>query len=148
MAVKKWDLVEKHPRAQQEYTQVLRRDLKFADWAPVLYLSALTGQRVDRVVSQALAIQAERTRRIPTPQLNNVIRGAVEAHPLNDRGRTLKIYYSAQVGTSPPRFTCFCNDPRLVHFSYVRYLDNTLREHFGFDGTPIRIEFRGRNADI
>ena len=148
VAVNKWDLVEKHPRAQQEYTQVLRRELKFADWAPVVYLSARTGQRVDRVVSQALAIQAERTKRIPTPQLNNVIRNAVEAHPLNDRGRTLKIYYSAQVGTSPPRFTCFCNDPRLVHFSYVRYLDNTLREHFGFDGTPIRIEFRGRNSEM
>jgi GTPase len=148
VAVNKWDLVEKHPRAQQEYTQVLRRELKFADWAPVVYLSARTGQRVDRVVSQALAIQAERTKRIPTPQLNNVIRGAVDAHPLNDRGRTLKIYYSAQVGTSPPRFTCFCNDPRLVHFSYVRYLDNTLREHFGFEGTPIRIEFRGRNSEM
>jgi GTP-binding protein len=148
VAVNKWDLVEKHPRAQQEYTQVLRRELKFADWAPVVYLSARTGQRVDRVVSQALAIQAERTKRIPTPQLNNVIRNAVEAHPLNDRGRTLKIYYSAQIGTSPPRFTCFCNDPRLVHFSYVRYLDNTLREHFGFDGTPIRIEFRGRNSEM
>ncbi|HLZ30506.1 MAG TPA: ribosome biogenesis GTPase Der [Chloroflexota bacterium] len=148
VAVNKWDLVEKHPRAQQEYTQVLRRELKFADWAPVVYLSAKTGQRVDRVVSQALAIQAERTRRVPTPQLNNVIRNAVEAHPLNDRGRTLKIYYSAQVGTSPPRFACFCNDPRLVHFSYVRYLDNTLREHFGFDGTPIRIEFRGRNSEM
>ena len=148
VAVNKSDLVEKHPRAQQEYTQVLRRELKFADWAPVVYLSALTGQRADRVVSQALAIQAERTKRIPTPQLNNVIRNAVEAHPLNDRGRTLKIYYSAQIGTSPPRFTCFCNDPRLVHFSYVRYLDNTLREHFGFDGTPIRIEFRGRNSEM
>src|SRR5579864_218165 len=96
VAVNKWDLVEKHPRAQQEYTQVLRRELKFADWAPVVYLSARTGQRVDRVVSQALAIQAERTKRIPTPQLNNVIRHAVEAHPLNDRGRTLKINYSAQ----------------------------------------------------
>jgi GTP-binding protein len=148
VAVNKWDLVEKHPRAQQEYTQVLRRELKFADWAPVVYLSARTGQRVDRVVSQALAIQAERTKRIPTPLLNNVVRHAVEAHPLNDRGRTLKIYYSAQVGTSPPRFTCFCNDPRLVHFSYVRYLDNTLRENFGFDGTPIRIEFRGRNSEM
>jgi GTPase len=148
VAVNKWDLAERHPRAQQEYTQVLRRELKFADWAPVLYLSALTGQRVDRVVSQALLIHAERTKRVPTPKLNDVVRNAVEAHPLNDRGRTLKIYYSAQTGTSPPQFTCFCNDPRLVHFSYVRYLDNVLRENFGFDGTPIRIEFRGRNAEF
>jgi GTP-binding protein len=145
VAVNKWDLVEKHPKAQQEYTVALRRELKFADWAPVIYLSAKTGQRVDRVISQALAIQAERTKRVPTPQLNDVIRKAVELHPLTERGRALKVYYSAQTGTSPPRFTLFTNDPKLVHFSYVRYLDNTLRSHFGFDGTPIRIEFRGRN---
>lgn len=145
VAVNKWDLVEKHPKAQQEYTEVLRRDLKFADWAPVIFVSARTGQRVERVISEALAIQAERTKRVPTPQLNDVIRRAVEAHPLSERGRTLKIYYTAQTGTAPPRFICFCNDPRLVHFSYVRYLNNTLRAHFGFDGTPIRIEFRSRN---
>jgi GTPase len=145
VAVNKWDLVEKHPKAQQEYTEILRRELKFADWAPVVYLSAKTGQRVDRIVSQALAIQAERTKRVSTPKLNDVIRHAVEAHPHNERGRTLKIYYSAQTGSSPPRFTLFCNDPRMAHFSYVRYLDNTLRDNFGFDGTPIRIEFRGRN---
>jgi GTPase len=145
VAVNKWDLVEKHPKSQQEYTMALRRDLKFADWAPVIFLSAKTGQRVERVISEALAIQAERTKRVPTPRLNDVIRGAVEAHPLSERGRTLKIYYTAQTGTAPPRFTCFCNDPRLMHFSYVRYLDNTLRAHFGFEGTPIRIEFRSRN---
>src|SRR6266567_3272724 len=145
VAVNKWDLVEKHPRAQQEYTQVLRRELKFADWAPVLYLSAKTGQRVDRVISSALAIQASRNTRVPTPVLNDVVRKAVDAHPRTDRGKALKIYYTAQTGVAPPRFTCFCNDPRMLHFSYVRYLDNTLRANFGFDGTPIRIEFRSRN---
>jgi GTP-binding protein len=146
VAVNKWDLAEKHPKAQQEYTLALRRELKFADWAPVVYISAKTGQRVDRVIAEALTIQAERTRRVPTSQLNDVIRKAVEAHPLTERGRALKIYYTAQTGTSPPRFTCFCNNPKLVHFSYVRYLDNTLRSNFGFDGTPIRIEFRGREG--
>jgi GTP-binding protein len=146
VAVNKWDLVEKHPKAQQEYTVALRRELKFADWAPVVYISAKTGQRIDRVVTEALSIQAERTRRVPTSQLNDVIRKAVETHPLTERGRALKIYYTAQTGTSPPRFTCFCNNPKLVHFSYVRYLDNTLRNNFGFDGTPIRIEFRGREG--
>jgi GTP-binding protein len=145
VAVNKWDLVAKTPTAQQEYTEQLRRELKFADWAPVLYLSAKTGQRVERVVTEALAIQAERTKRVPTPKLNEVVRHAVDAHPHTDRGRTLKIYYSAQTGTAPPRFTCFCNDPRLIHFSYVRYLDNVLRANFDFDGTPIRIEFRSRN---
>ncbi len=145
VAVNKWDLVEKHPKAQQEYTELLRRELKFADWAPVLYISARTGQRVDRVLSEALAIQAERTRRVPTPELNSVVRAAVDAHPLTERGRALKIYYTAQTGTAPPRFTMFCNDPKLVHFSYVRYLDNTLRSHYSFRGTPIRLDFRGRN---
>jgi GTP-binding protein len=148
IAINKWDLIEKDPRTQQEYTAAVRRELKFADWAPVLYISARTGQRVDRVISQALAIQAERTKRIPTPRLNDVIRKAVEAHPLTERGRALKVYYSAQTGSAPPRFTLFTNDPRLVHFSYVRYLDNTLRAEFGFDGTPIRIEFRGRNEAL
>ena len=146
IAVNKWDLAEKHPKAQQEYTQALRRELKFLDWAPVVYLSARTGQRVSRLVPLALEIQAERTKRVPTPRLNQVIRDAVDAHALSDRGRALKIYYTAQTGTAPPRFTCFCNDPKLVHFSYVRYLDNTLRSAFGFDGTPIRLEFRSRNS--
>jgi GTP-binding protein len=146
VAVNKWDLVEKHPKAQDEYTALLRRELKFADWAPVVYMSAKTGQRVDRVLTEALAIQSERTKRVPTPQLNDVIRRAVETHPLTERGRALKIYYTAQTGTSPPRFTCFCNQPKLVHFSYVRYLDNTLRSAFAFRGTPIRLEFRGRDV--
>jgi GTP-binding protein len=145
IAVNKWDLAEKHPRAQQEYTEMVRRQMKFADWAPILFISAKTGQRAGRVLTEALAIQGERTRRVPTPQLNEVVRRAVDAHPLSDRGRSLKIYYTAQTGTAPPRFSCFCNDPRLVHFSYVRYLDNTLRAQFGFRGTPIRLDFRARN---
>lgn len=145
VAVNKWDVVEKGPHTQQEYTDTIRRELKFADWAPVLFISARTGQRVERVISQALAIQAERTKRVPTPRLNEVIRRAVDVHPLSERGRTLKIYYTAQTAVGPPTFTCFCNDPRMVHFSYVRYLDNILRAQFGFGGTPIRILFRGRN---
>lgn len=145
VAVNKWDLVEKHGRVQQEYTAMLRRDLKFAAWAPTLFISATTRQRVDRVVELALAVKGERTKRVPTPRLNDVVRQAVQEHPLTDRGRALKIYYAAQTGTEPPAFTCFCNDPRLVHFSYVRYLDNTLRRAFGFEGTPLRIQFRGRN---
>jgi GTP-binding protein len=147
VAVNKWDLVERHPKAQQEYTIALRRELKFADWSPVLYISAKTGQRVDRVLETALAIQAERTKRVPTPALNDVIRKAVEAHPQTERGRSLKIYYTAQTGTAPPRFTLFCNTPKLVHFSYERYLENTLRAHFRFEGTPIRLEFRGRGKE-
>jgi GTPase len=147
VAVNKWDLVEKHPKAQQEYTAVLRRELKFADWAPVLYISAKTGQRIDRLLDTAMAIQAQRTTRVPTPQLNDVVRKAVEAHPQTERGRALKIYYTAQTGTGPPKFTFFCNTPKMVHFGYVRYLENILRASFGFDGTPIRLEFRGRGRE-
>jgi GTP-binding protein len=147
VAVNKWDLVEKTPRAQQEYTEMLRRELRFADWAPVVFVSARTGQRVERLVEEALTVQAERTKRVPTPRLNDIVRKAVEVHPISVRGRTLKIYYTAQTGIEPPRFTCFVNDPRLVHFSYERYLDNTLRGAFGFTGTPIRIEFRARGKD-
>jgi GTP-binding protein len=144
IAVNKWDLVEKHPKTQQEYTATIRRELKFADWAPVLFISAKTGQRVTRLIDKALEVQQQRTRRVPTPQLNDLIRRAVQNHPLSERGRTLKIYYTAQTDVSPPTFTCFCNDPKLVHFSYVRYLDNTLRNAYEFEGTPIRIHFRGR----
>jgi GTPase len=144
VAVNKWDLVEKHGRVQEEYTAAVRRDLKFADWAPLLFVSAKTRQRVQRVIEVAGAVQAERTKRVPTPRLNEVIRAAAQAHPLSERGRTFKIYYVAQTGTAPPTFTCFCNDPRLVHFSYVRYLENTLRGEFGFLGTPLRLQFRGR----
>ncbi len=147
VAVNKWDLVEKHPKTQQEYTVVVRRELRFADWAPVVFVSAKTGQRVQRLIAEALAVQAERTKRVPTPQLNDIIRHAVDVHPISVRGRTLKIYYTAQTGVEPPKFTCFVNDPKLVHFSYQRYLENVMRSHFEFLGTPIRFEFRARGKD-
>jgi GTP-binding protein len=147
VAVNKWDLVEKHPKTQQEYTVVLRRELRFADWAPVVFVSAKTGQRVQRLIAEALAVQAERTKRVPTPQLNDIIRKAVDTHPISVRGRTLKIYYTAQTGVEPPKFTCFVNDPKLVHFSYQRYLENVMRAHFEFIGTPIRFEFRARGKE-
>jgi GTP-binding protein len=147
IAVNKWDLVEKHGHVQEDYTALVRHELKFADWAPVVFISAKTRQRVNRIVELARAVKAERTRRIPTPKLNDLIRSAVAAHPLTERGRALKIYYSAQTGIEPPTFTFFCNDPRLVHFSYVRYLENTLRGAFPFTGTPLRLQFRGREGE-
>jgi GTP-binding protein len=145
LAINKWDLVEKHGRIQQEYTDQVRQELKFADWAPILFISAKSGQRTGRITETALEIQAERTKRVPTPRLNEVVRRAAQTHPLTERGRQLKIYYSAQTGSAPPMFTFFTNDPRLVHFSYERYLENVLRAEFGFDGTPIRLQFRGRS---
>jgi GTPase len=148
LAVNKWDLVEKHGRIQQEYTSQLRQELKFADWAPILFISAKSGQRIGRIMETALEIQGERTKRVPTPKLNDLVRHAVQTHPLTDRGRQLKIYYSAQTGSAPPTFTFFTNDPRLVHFSYERYLENVVRAEFGFAGTPLRLQFRGRNDNV
>ncbi len=148
LAVNKWDLVEKHGRIQQEYTDQLRQELKFADWAPILFISAKSGQRIWRIVETALEIQSERTKRVPTPRLNELVRRAVQTHPLSERGRQLKIYYSAQTGSAPPTFTFFTNDPRLVHFSYARYLENVLRAEFSFAGTPLRLHFRGRNDNV
>ena len=107
------------PAAHSRNTpRCLRRELKFADWAPVLYLSATTGQRVDRVVTQALAIQAERTKRIPTPQLNDVVRQGGRGASAERARAHAEDLLQRQTGASPPRFMCFCNDPRLVHFSY------------------------------
>jgi GTP-binding protein len=144
VAVNKWDLIEKDNKIVEEYSAMVRRELKFADWAPLIFISAKTKQRIDRVISAALKVKEERMKRVSTPQLNEIIRSAVATHPLTERGRQFKVYYAAQTGTEPPQFTLFCNDPRLIHFSYVRYIENTLRANFKFEGTPIRIEFRGK----
>lgn len=148
IGVNKWDLIDNPIEAQQDSLSEVRNAFKFADWAPVVFLSARTHQRVERVVDLAMEVQAERIKRFSTPRLNALIREAVRVHPLTDRGRALKIYYSAQTGTCPPTFTLFCNDPKLVHFSYARYLENNLREAFGLVGTTIRLRFRGRNDGV
>jgi GTP-binding protein len=147
LAVNKWDLVAKHPKVADEFTALIRRELQFVDWAPIVYLSALTGQRVSRVWELAEEIQAQRSKRIPTSQLNQVIHEAVSAHPLSDRGKLLKVYYAVQVGQRPPTFALFVNDTELVHFSYRRYLENRLRAAFGFGGTAIRLSFRGHERE-
>jgi len=143
LAANKWDLVPKHAKVGDEFTRVIRRELQFVDWAPIVFLSALTGQRVDRVWELAIEIQAQRSRRVPTSQLNEVAREAVLAHPLSEKGKALKLYYAVQVGQRPPTFAFFVNDAELVHFSYRRYLENRLRAAFGFEGTAVRLNFRG-----
>lgn len=144
LVVNKWDLVEKDTRTAETYTEHVRRAFSFAPYAPIVFVSALTGQRVQRVLDLALEIQAERRKRVPTAMLNTVIREAVAAHRPAVHGRPLKVYYATQPETSPPTFVFFVNDPELVHFSYRRYLENRLRAAFGFGGTPIRLLFRGR----
>ena len=144
IAVNKWDLLEKDNSTAIEYTAIVRRDLNFVDWAPLVFISALTGQRAPRLLELAWTAQAERDKRVTTPKLIEMVREAVQRHPRSEAGRQLKIYYATQADVRPPTFVFFVNDPKLVHFTYQRYLENQIREKFGFDGTAIRLIFRGR----
>ncbi len=143
--VNKWDAVEKETHTMQEYTRHVRQALKFLDYVPVLFISALTGQRVNRVIPEALAVHQARQYRIPTGELNRIIRDAVARQaPPSKRGKRLKIYYVSQPEITPPTFVFHVNDPDLVHFSYERYLENRIREAYPFTGTPLRLIFRPR----
>jgi GTP-binding protein len=123
----------------------VRAALKFLDYVPVLFISALTGQRVNRVIPQALAVQEARYQRIPTAELNRVVQDAVARHaPPSKRGKRLKIYYVTQADVAPPTFIFHVNDARMAHFTYQRYLENRIREHHPFPGTPLRLSFRSR----
>lgn len=144
--VNKWDLVEKETHTMDEYTRLIRNELKFLDYVPVLFISAKTGQRVQKVLPLALQVQEERLRRIPTGELNRLLREAVVKHPpKSGKGRQLRFLYATQAGVDPPTFVFFVNDRALVHFSYERYLENTLRQQYGFLGTPLRMIFRNRD---
>ena len=143
--VNKWDAIEKDNLTMEEYTRKVRQELNFMDYVPLLFISAKTGQRVDKVLPLALQVQEERLARLTTSQLNQVLQNAQDAHPAPSRaGRQMKIYYGTQVRSDPPTFMVFVNDPRLMHFSYMRYLENRIRDKYGFVGTPIRIVVKGR----
>jgi GTP-binding protein len=130
--VNKWDLVVKDSYTMDEYTRVIREQLNFMDYVPILFISAKTGQRVEQVLPLALQVQEERLARIDT-------------HPApSHAGRELKIYYASQVRTDPPTFLLYVNDPKLFHFSYKRYLENQFRKEYGFLGTPIKLVAKGR----
>lgn len=144
--VNKWDAIQKDTETMHNFTQHIRIELNFLDYVPILFLSAKTGQRVGQVIPTALQIQEERVRRIQTSEINRVIRDALNAHaPPSKAGKRLKIYYGSQVRTDPPTFLFHVNDPRLVHFSYMRFLENRIRSRFGFTGTPLRLSFRQRS---
>ena len=126
-----------------EKTADIRRDLSYMTYAPIVFLSALTGQRVGRLFAVINAVSNNAAMRITTGMLNNVLADATaRVQPPSDKGRRLKIYYMTQVGVKPPHFVVFCNDARLFHFSYQRYLENQLRAVFGLEGTPIRLTIR------
>jgi GTP-binding protein len=148
IAVNKWDLVaEKTDRTFDQYTEWIRNDVPFLDFAPIVSISAKTGQRVGRVLEAAIDIWGERRKRISTGALNRVLSNATERTPPPPvRGHRPKLFYATQAAVAPPTFVFFASDASSVHFSYRRYLENRLRETFGFDGTPIRLVFRDRSS--
>lgn len=148
VVVNKWDALEKETNTMIEFTKQLRADLKFLDYVPVIYISAKTGQRVQTVLPTALEVAAARKHRMGTSELNHMIRDAYDKVPPPSKGgRPLRIYYATQAEAEPPTFVLFVNDKELVHFSYERYLENRIREHYPFVGTPIRLIFRNRGGD-
>src|SRR3972149_6231600 len=143
--VNKWDAVEKDSFTMEEYTRKIRADLNFMDYVPLLFISARTGQRVDQVLPMALRVQEERLARLTTSKINEVIHKAQDAHPHpTHAGRQLKMYYGTQVRSDPPTFMIYVNEPKLMHFTYLRYVENQIRAEYGFLGTPIRIVTKGR----
>jgi len=143
--VNKWDAVEKDSFTMEEFTKRVRNDLNFMDYVPLLFISAKTGQRVDQVLPMALRVQEERLARLSTSKINEVIHKAQDAHPHpSHAGRQLKMFYGTQVRSDPPTFMIFVNEPKLMHFTYIRYLENQIRAEYGFLGTPIRIVTKGR----
>jgi len=143
--VNKWDAVEKDSETMQVYTRRIREELNFIDYVPILFISTKTGQRVDQVLPLALKVQEERLARLTTAQLNRIIQGAQDRHAAaSSSGRSLRMYYGTQVRSDPPTFMIYVNDPRLAHFSYLRYLENSIRKEYPFTGTPIRIVLKPR----
>jgi GTP-binding protein len=143
--VNKWDAVEKDSETMQEYTRHIRTELNFIDYVPALFISAKTGQRVDQVLPLALKVQEERLARLTTAQLNRILQNAQDRHSAtSSSGRSLRLYYGTQVRSDPPTFMIYVNDPKLAHFSYLRYLENSIRKEYRFTGTPIRLVLKAR----
>ena len=143
IVVNKWDLVEKETGTMEKMRKDVMRDLSFMSYAPVLFISALTGQRTERLFELINYVNDQSSMRITTGMLNNVLADAqARVQPPTDKGRRLKIYYMTQTGIKPPNFVIFCNSKELFHFSYQRYLENQIRAVFGLEGTPIRIVLR------
>ncbi len=148
IVMNKWDAVEKDAYTINTFNKKMQSDLKFMDYFQSIYVSALTGQRVDKILALAVEVYEQSIRRVPTGLLNDIIADAVVAvEPPSHNGKRLKIYYVTQGGTQPPVFVFFVNDFKLMHFSYERYLENTLRKTFEFKGTPIKLIFRNRKEE-
>jgi GTP-binding protein len=146
--VNKWDVVEKDEKTMQHFSQKIRDHFLFMSYAPILFLSALTKQRVHKLLPMVNHVAEQHALRIQTHVLNDVISDAVAINPPpTDKGRRLRINYATQVSVKPPTIVLFVNDPELMHFSYERYLENKVRAAFGFEGTPLRIFTRRKSDD-
>ena len=148
VVVNKWDLVDKNKVTMKSMREELYAELPFLSYAPIEFVSALTGQRTTKILEISDTIYEEYTKRISTGLLNTVLKEAVLMNnPPTRKGRVVKINYATQVSVAPPRFVLFCNYPELIHFSYARYIENKCRESFGFEGSPILISFEKKNAE-
>ncbi len=150
IVVNKWDLIEKDNSTVNEFNNKIRTELAYMPYAPILYISAKTGQRVTNLFERIVYVYGQSVMRVTTGMLNDVLGDAmIRVQPPSDKGRRLKIYYMTQIATAPPTFVIFCNNVELFHFSYQRYIENCLRETFGFMGTPIKliIRMKGDEAD-
>ncbi len=148
IAVNKWDLVEKDGTTMDKYRKKLMNDFSFMSYAPIIFISAKTGQRLDRLFELIKFVDTQNAMRISTGKLNDVLAGATaRVQPPSDKGKRLKIYYMTQASTRPPTFVCFVNNKDLFHYSYQRYLDNQIREVFGLEGTPTRFVVRERDKN-
>ncbi len=145
IVVNKWDLIDKDGKTSLKFTETIRDELGFMQYSPVLFTSALTKQRINRVTELVKYVADQHAMRVATSVLNQVVEDATAINPPpSERGRRLKIYFTTQPDVKPPTFIFFVNDPEIMHFSYLRFLENRLRESFGFEGTPLKLVVRGR----
>ena len=146
IAINKWDLIEKDNKSVKSFTDLVKADLAFLDYAPIITMTPLTGKRTINDLDHAKEINGEYHKKISTGLLNQVLAEMISQNPVPTRkGRAVKINYATQIGVAPPRFVFFSNNPELVHFSYKRYMENKLREYFGYEGCPIEIIINKKN---
>ncbi|HEY4400051.1 MAG TPA: ribosome biogenesis GTPase Der [Lactobacillaceae bacterium] len=145
IVVNKWDAIEKNDKTMKEFEELIRQEFKFLDYAPIVFVSAVTGQRLERLPQLIKDVDANHRKRISSSTLNDVIMDAIATNPTpTDNGRRLRVYYATQVAVEPPTFVIFVNDVELMHFSYERFLENQIRNSFDFTGTPLRMIVRER----
>jgi GTP-binding protein len=148
LVANKWDLVEKDEKTIVEYEQRIRQELNFLPYVPVVFISAQSGKRVNQILPLALQVYEERHMHLPTSQLNRILQNAQDMHqPPSAGGKIFRIYYGTQVRSDPPTFILYCNDPRLAHFTYMRYIENQIRKEYPFLGTPIQLVLKQRKRE-